>query len=232
MSGPVVVALPGMLCTERLWTQPGFDLGPDVQLHPMPLQGNTIEEMVAGILGLPHPQMSLIGLSLGGIVALRVAEAAPDRVTRVAVLSATVRPPRPEQHDSWDIMAALTVEGAFTSITPDLLLPVLLNPAHQDDLGLRGAVVAMAEDVGPQRLLEQLSAQHSRTDLRPALAGITCSILVCAGEDDALAPVEAQREIAEGVPHGVLHVIADAGHLSPLEQPAEVSRLVRAWATA
>jgi pimeloyl-ACP methyl ester carboxylesterase len=228
----VVVALPGMLCTERLWTQPGFDLGPDVQLHPTALRGSTIEEMVTDVLRLPFPQMSLVGLSLGGIVALGVAAAAPDRVAGVAVLSATARPPRPEQHDTWDRMAALTAEGAFASITPGLLLPVLLNPAHQDDPGLREAVVAMADDIGPQLLLEQLAAQHSRTDLRPALATIRPPITVLAGRDDVLAPVEAQREIAEGVPRGELHVIADAGHLSPLEQPGEVSQLLRAWAAA
>jgi pimeloyl-ACP methyl ester carboxylesterase len=231
MSGVAVVALPGMLCTEQLWSQPGFNVGPDRQLRPLPLQGSTIEEMVGGVLRLPHPQMSLVGLSLGGIVALRVAEAAPDRVTRVMVLSATARPPRPEQRSSWDSMATRATEGAFTSITPGLL-PMLLNPAHRDDRGLRAAVVAMADHVGPTRLLEQLSAQHSRTDLRPALPRITCPILVCAGEDDVLAPVEAQREIVDGVPHGVLHVVANSGHLSPLEQPAEVSRLVREWAMA
>lgn len=230
MSGPVVVALPGMLCTERLWSQPGFNLGPDVQLQPVPLQGSSIDRMVCHILQLPHPQFSLLGLSLGGIVALRVAEAAPDRVNRVAVLSATARPPRADQHDSWDNMAARTAEGGFRSVTPDVLMPALVNPTHQDEL--RGVVMDMADEVGPQRFLEQLSAQHSRIDLRPALTEITCPILVCAGQDDALAPVEAQREIAEGVAHGVLHVIADAGHLSPLEQPAEVSRLLRAWVTA
>lgn len=232
MSGTVVVALPGMLCTERLWAQPGFDLGPDVQLCPVPLRGSTIDEIVSGVLELPYPEMSLVGLSLGGIVALSVAAAAPERIRRLAVLSATARPPRAEQHVSWDRMAALTADGAFATITPELLMPVLVNPAHQGDPVLRTAVVAMAEGVGPQRFLEQLAAQHSRADLRPALAGIRCPVLVCAGADDALAPVEAHQEIADGVPRGELHVIADAGHLSPLEQPAEVSRLLRAWFAA
>lgn len=232
MSGTVVVALPGMLCTERLWTQPGFDLGPDVQLCPVPLRGSTIEEMVASVLELPYPKMSLVGLSLGGILALSVAAAAPERISRLAVLSATARPPRPEQHLSWDTMAALTADGAFATITPELLMPVLVNPAHQADATLSAAVVAMADCVGPQRFLEQLATQHSRTDLRPALAGIRCPVLVCAGADDALAPVEAHQEIAERVPRGELDVIADAGHLSPLEQPAEVSRLLRAWCAA
>lgn len=232
MSGTVVVALPGMLCTEQLWTQPGFDLGPDVQLCPVPLRGSTIDEIVAGVLALPYPQMALVGLSLGGIVALGVAAAAPERVSRLAVLSATARPPRPEQHVSWDTMAALTADGAFATITGERLMPVLLNPAHQADAALRAAVVAMADRVGPQRFLEQLTAQHSRTDLRPSLARIACPVLVCAGADDGLAPVEAHQEIADGVPRGELHVIADAGHLSPMEQPARVSELLRAWCAA
>lgn len=228
MSSSVVVALPGMLCTERLWTQPGFDLGPDVQLHPVRLQGSTIDEMVCTILQLHHPRFSVVGLSLGGIVALRLAEAAPDRVDRVAVLSATARPPRAAQHDSWDTMAARTAAGGFAGVTHDLL-PSLVGPTYQDEL--RGAVTAMADDVGPRRFLDQLAAQHSRTDLRPSLATIACPVLVCAGQHDALAPTDAQQEIAQSVPHGVFHVVADAGHLSSLEQPVEVSRVLRAWAT-
>lgn len=232
MSTPVVVALPGMLCTGQLWTQPGFDLGADVELVPFPLRGSTIDEMVTGVLELPHPQMTLVGLSLGGIVALSVAAAAPERISGLAVLSATARPPRPEQHLSWDAMAALTADGAFDTITPELLVPVLLSPTHQADAGIREAVIAMADDTGPQAFLEQLSAQHSRTDLRPALAGITCPVVVLAGSDDALAPVEAHQEIVDRVPHGELHVIAEAGHLSPLEQPAAVSRRLREWLSA
>lgn len=224
-----MVALPGMLCTERLWTRPGFDLGPDAQLCPVPLRGSTVEEMVAGVLELPHLQMTLVGLSLGGIVALSVAAAAPGRVSGLVVLSATARPPRPEQHVSWDAMASLTVDGAFATITPELLMPVLVNPAHQGDPGVREVVIAMADDTGPQRFSEQLSAQHSRTDLRPSLPGITCPVLVLAGADDTLAPVEAHQEIVDGVPHGELRVIAHAGHLSPLEQPAEVSRWLGEW---
>lgn len=229
MSSPVVVALPGMLCTERLWTRPGFDLGPHAQLCPVALRGSTVEEMVAGVLELPHPQMVVVGLSLGGIVALGVAAAAPERISGLVVLSATARPPRPEQHVSWDAMASLTADGAFATITPELLMPVLLNTAHQADAGIREAVVAMADDTGPQVFLEQLSAQHSRTDLRPSLPAITCPVLVLAGADDALAPVEAHQEIVDGVAHGELGVIAGAGHLSPLEQPAEVSRRLREW---
>lgn len=229
MTRPVLVALPGMLCTERLWTQPGFDIGQNVEIYPVSLHGRSIAEMVATVLALPHREMNLVGLSLGGIVAMSVAAAAPERVTRLAVLSATARPPRPEQRVSWNRMTALTADGAFATITSEMLMPVLVNPSHQADRALCETVLAMADDVGPKRFLDQLSAQHSRVDLRPALAGIKCPVLVCAGEDDALAPVQAQREVAAGVPSGGLCVVGDAGHLTPLEQPAEVSMLLGSW---
>ncbi len=229
MSTRAVVALPGMLCDGRLWAQPGFDLGPDVTLHPTPLCGSTMDEMVRDVLALPYAEMTLLALSLGGILAMAVAAAAPERVAGLAVLSATARPPRPEQHESWDQMAALTAAGGFEAITPELLVPVLVRDGHGAHPALRGTVAAMAVSVGPDRFLEQLSAQHSRVDLRPTLPGIGCPVLVCAGEHDALVRVDAMREIADTVPDGRLEVIGGAGHLSPLEEPAEVARHLRAW---
>jgi pimeloyl-ACP methyl ester carboxylesterase len=229
MTEPVLVALPGMLCNEQLWARTGFDLGRQIQIYPVPLRGRSIAEMVAAVLALPYPVMDLVGLSLGGIVALRVAATAPGRVHRLAVLSATARPPRPDQHASWNSMAALVTGGKFGTITPDLLLPMLLSPAHQTDDALRETVLDMATNIGPQRFLEQLDAQRTRVDLRPTLAAITCPVLVCAGGEDVLAPVPAQQEIADGVRRGELCVVAGAGHLSPLEQPAEVAMLLGSW---
>lgn len=229
MTKPVLVALPGMLCTDRLWTQPGFGIGEDVVIEPMSLRGRTIAEMVTNVLALPYREMNLVGLSLGGIVALTVAAAAPERVSRLAVLSTTAGPPRPEQRMSWHRMAALTADGAFATITPELLLPMLISPSHQADPALSETILAMADDVGPKQFLDQLSAQRSRVDLRSALAAINCPVLVCAGQDDALAPLQAQREIATGVSNGAMYVVGEAGHLTPLEQPAELSKLLRYW---
>ena len=47
------------------------------------------------------------------------------------------------------------------------------------------------------------------------------SVLVLVGAEDALTPPEASKEIVAGLVHGRYKEIPGAGHLSPLERPAE-----------
>lgn len=65
----------------------------------------------------------------------------------------------------------------------------------------------------------------SEMDLHHALEHITVPTLVIGGEDDRLTPPSHARKIAEMLPNlDRLIVLAETGHMAPLERPAEVSR--------
>ncbi|MNL82037.1 Alpha/beta hydrolase family protein [compost metagenome] len=53
-----------------------------------------------------------------------------------------------------------------------------------------------------------------------------------AGACEQVCPLEAQQEIADGIPDAVLHLIEDAGHFAPLENSKAVARHVGRWLTA
>lgn len=225
----VCVLLPGMLCSARLWRAQREHLNRVANTHVVELTGHSIEEMVGQVLALPHRRLVVAGLSLGGIVALSVAVVAPDRVSGLAVFSATARPPRPAQRAGWDAMATRTRDGDFASITPQTLLPLLVTAEHASDPEIVEVILGMAAEVGPAVFLNQLSAQASRIDLRPLIRALRCPTLVVAGADDALAPLAAQKEAAALLPRARLEVLAGCGHLSPLERPEEVSSLLQDW---
>jgi pimeloyl-ACP methyl ester carboxylesterase len=53
--------------------------------------------------------------------------------------------------------------------------------------------------------------------------------LVVTGAEDEISPREAQEELTAGIP-GAEHVTVDvAGHMSPLEAPADVAAHLLAW---
>ncbi len=87
----------------------------------------------------------------------------------------------------------------------------------------------MADNVGEEGFLRQLSAQETRPDSRASLREIRCPTLVAVGREDALCPVELHEEIASAVPGAALVVVEDCGHLSSLEQPQAVTALLRYW---
>ena len=62
---------------------------------------------------------------------------------------------------------------------------------------------------------------QQRLDTLAALAGLPAAVLV--GERDRLTPPACARSIAEALPRAELTVCPGAGHMLPLERPAEVS---------
>jgi pimeloyl-ACP methyl ester carboxylesterase len=89
----------------------------------------------------------------------------------------------------------------------------------------------MAVDTGVEAFKRQQAAIMSRPDSRPFLASIRCPTLVLVGREDALTPVELAQEIAGGIAGAKLEIIPDCGHLSTLERPEAVNRVLRAWLT-
>lgn len=53
--------------------------------------------------------------------------------------------------------------------------------------------------------------------------------LVAVGSDDVMTPRAMVDEIVAAIPGAALRVIADCGHLPPLEKPAAAAALLREW---
>jgi pimeloyl-ACP methyl ester carboxylesterase len=90
-------------------------------------------------------------------------------------------------------------------------------------------VTEMALALGKDAFLRQERAIIGRIDSRPHLAAIRCPTLVIAGRHDAIMPLELLEELAHGIPGARLEVLEDCGHMSPLERPDAVTRLLREW---
>lgn len=226
-----LVLLPGMLCDRTLWEWTARGLGTDREVHTPALAGSSVSAAVDAVLRLPLPRIDLVGLSLGGIVAMHVAVQAPERIGRLALLSTNAREPRPDQYTAWDEMQRRALSGDLLGVARDLL-PSLLRPAAQLDKSLLRTTLTMAQTTGVAAFLDQLDLQRSRTDLLGPLAGVPCPTLVVSARDDALCPPHLHEEIAAALPRAQLETLADCGHLSPLERPEAVTGLLRGWLDA
>ena len=63
---------------------------------------------------------------------------------------------------------------------------------------------------------------------------LRCNVpaLIACGEADTLTPVKRHVFLAELMPNAEFHVIPEAGHLPPLEQPIATSNMLKDWLTA
>lgn len=225
-----LILLPGLQCDEALFFYQIDQLADVARVH---VHDMTVAESIGGlaevVLRSAPSNFALVGFSLGGIVALEVVRQAPSRVTRLGLLGNSARPPSEAQQDKWVQMAKMATAGRVVEIARDMLFPKLVHPERLDDSDLLSVVIGMAERVGEEGLLRQLAAQKTRLDLRPTLSAIRCPTLMIAGRQDATCPLEAQEEVADAIPRAQFITLSPCGHLSPLEQPALVTMLLRWW---
>lgn len=86
MAEPLVF-IPGMMCDGRLCAPQIAAFSADRPiLHFTPVGGISMAGFAQKVLNIAPPAFALLGLSMGGIVAMEVIRQAPERVTRVALL--------------------------------------------------------------------------------------------------------------------------------------------------
>jgi pimeloyl-ACP methyl ester carboxylesterase len=221
-----VLFLPGLLCDQRLWRHQ-MAACPHAVIADL-TQDDHVDAMAFRALATMPSRFALCGLSMGGYVALAMMRIAPERVTRLALFDTSARADTPEQSRRRRGLMAMTRGNRFRGVTPRLL-PLLLHPDHLSDKILTQDVLDMAEAVGRDAFLRQQQAILQRPDSLALLPGIAVPSVVAVGEGDALTPPALAAEMAALIPNATLHIIANAGHLPPMEQPGAVNDILRGW---
>jgi len=159
----------------------------------------------------------LVGLSLGGATALRVAIRAPERVERLAVMCTSAQfAPAQAWHDRAALARSEGLAGIAQSSMERWFTPAYLAST---DVSPHVAMIAGNDPEGYAACCEALAAM----DLRDQLGEVRAPTLVIAGADDPATPPAALRAIAEGVPHAAYVEVPGASHLASIEQPAAVN---------
>ncbi|MQA05431.1 MAG: alpha/beta fold hydrolase [Streptosporangiales bacterium] len=218
-----VVLLHGMGLSRRMWRAQlealadRYELvAPDLPGHgqaPGPFRIDTAVGVVRELLA--EAPAYLVGVSLGGTVAVRAALAEPAKVEGL-LLSGT--PARMSKR-------LLLAQRAITAVLPPANLAAtglrIVRPADRRDADNYLADVLAAGRETQSDAMRELG----RVDLTPRLGEITARTLVCCGsEDDTnLASV---RALSAAVPGAELRIVEGGGHLWNLQQPDLCTRII------
>jgi pimeloyl-ACP methyl ester carboxylesterase len=226
---PPVVLVPGLNCTPRLYAEqiPAlWQFGPvTVADHR---QDDHMDAIARRILADAPQRFALVGLSMGGYIAYAILRAAPERVARLALLATSARADLPEQTERRRAQIGIALAGRFAEIH-EQQWPLFVHKNRHGDEALRRVVRLMAEETGPEAFVRQQRAIMSRPDARELLKTVRCPTLVLVGDGDELTPPKLAEEIAGLVAGSRLAVVADCGHLAPLERPEAVTRALVEW---
>jgi 3-oxoadipate enol-lactonase len=172
----------------------------------------------------------VIGLSWGGMVAMRFALQHPARISGLAILDSSAETHTLAERVRYRALIALHRRAGLPyalferEVAPKMFGPVtlrtrpdLIERSYQHAMGFNRNGVAksgLAVMIHRKNILEKISA-------------IRVPTLVMVGRDDTATPLEKSENIARSIPGAELVVLDDVGHMSALENPEAVNaRLV------
>ncbi|WP_240319191.1 alpha/beta fold hydrolase [Deinococcus wulumuqiensis] len=171
----------------------------------------TLPQAVEALLAeLPQEPLSVVGLSMGGYLALELLRQAPERVGRLVLADTSSRADSPEkQKDRRQQASRVLTEGR----------DFIIDAAREEHSAATfGKVLPLIERASREGIAGALGAMAAREEGRTTLQGAQVPLLVIVGREDTLTPVEMAQEIADAG-RGELVVLEGAAHLSNLDQP-------------
>lgn len=226
-SGPALVLLPGHTLDSTLWTPNLAALEPAFTLLRLDLRGygkssfpkensSHAEDVLAVLDYLDLERAHLLGLSLGGNVALDVAYRAPHRTARVVLAAPSLK--------------GFALPLDFTTSLERLGILARTQGVEAAHAAWRAHPLFAST---PTAVLEGLAGgytgEHWLRTLPPStwidagvfntLERIEAPTRVLIGEHDLPHNLEIARMLTQRLPHGLLEVIAGAGHLLNVDQP-------------
>ncbi len=191
------------------------------------LLGYSVAQMAKDVLSLVwhlHLQSYiLVGHSMGGKVALAIAAQRPAGLQALILLAPS--PPTPEPMTSEE--RARLLQGFGIRAAAEVTLGRIAErplPASLASLAIEDNMRASAP--AWRAWLESGSREDTSGQLDALIAPVTIAV---GGADKAITEALVASEIVARLPRPApVHIIPDAGHLLPLEAPAEIAELIRA----
>jgi 3-oxoadipate enol-lactonase len=236
---PVVAFINGIWQDAASWTLAVRDLGPCFRTlaydcrgqgqsdkpEAGPYDSETHARDLAGLLdALGIDRVHLVGLSMGGMVALHFAHLYPERAARL-VLTDTfthIDGVQRAMFNSWRV--ALEAGGGglrFVVGLPWVWSAASLETSYDTIMAMKEKALRL-----PVYSSYHLIDGALENDARSWLGEIRQPALVINGEEDLMVPLYRARELQQALPGARLEIIPGGAHAAWLERPVEFNRAV------
>lgn len=235
MGVTTLVLLPGLMCDAAVWEPLLPHLPPGIRPWVADYgMAHSLSAMAQGVLQqAPVERFALAGHSMGGRVALEVLRLAPQCVTQVALMDTGHTPRAPGTVGAQEAAKRLALlEIARTQgvrAMAQTWVQGMVHPDRLQDTALIESIVAMFARKSAEVFAAQIEALLARPDASEVLRTLAVPTLLQCGEQDSWSPPAQHADMQALAPHAVLGVVADAGHMAPMERPAAVAQGLARW---
>ncbi len=241
-TGPTILLLHGVGGNHTVWNavlpslaKQSRVLAPDLRGHgrsPAPTDSRYSFLEFEGDLGRLLKERAtgpvhLVGLSGGALLALRIALDHPDAARSLVLISGSAYT---DSHtravaDRWAEVYAKEGPDPFAlRLLKDLYYPDWIE-AHMDFADtLREQV--KHQEFGPATRWARTMKEF---DERPRIAGLKVPTLIIQAMDDAVVDASHGRILRQSIPGAQIRILAETGHMIPVERPRETVDAIGAW---
>lgn len=243
---PVIIFIHGFPLNKSSWNQQLNVLKENYRVIAYDVRGHgesesgtstfSIERFVSDLLyfmdALKIDKASICGLSMGGYIALNAIVNNPNRFESL-VLSDThcigdMKKTIEKRINSIQTIGKNGVKKYAEESLKNLFAPASFTTKASEIT----AVKEMIETTSEESLIKTLLALAIREETCSLVHYINVPTLILVGEHDIITPPEVAAFMHEKITNSKLHIIADAGHLSNLENSTEYNnQLIKFFAT-
>jgi 3-oxoadipate enol-lactonase len=178
---------------------------------------------LAALLDHHHiEKAAIVGLSVGGLIAQGLAALRPDLVAALVLCDTAHKIGTAE---FWNARIDAVLENGIESIAGGVLerwfTPEYRSPENPDFVGYRAMLTR-----SPVQGYVGTCAALRDADLTESTRALKVPVLCIVGNQDGSTPPDLVRSTAELISGAEFRIIADAGHIPCVEQPAAVADLI------
>lgn len=223
-----ILFLPGLMQDARAFLPQMVALGVGRGVQVFVSDAETIEKLSEQALAAAPPRFAVVGHGLGGNVALDLLRRAPERVSRLVLVSTDPLSEPPQIAAAREArMVAARAGRLKQAIAEDVPEGALADTPDRPALQL--LLRDMAYGLGEGVYLRQCRALQRRPDQQKTLRRSEVPALFIAGQHDTVVPLRRQEFARDLMPRSALKIVADAGHMPMLESPEAVSAAIEAF---
>ena len=215
---------------ERMITPdlPGFGSAPPVDEPDLGLAAAAVLDHLDR-LGIERAIVG--GCSMGGYVAMALLRVAPARVSGLVLVNTKASADTEEARRNRFAMAARAESAGIGWLADEMLTTLLGRTTLEKRPEVEVTLRALIAGQKPAAVAWAQRAMAGRPDSFDVLrgAGAELPALIVRGAEDALIPRAEADLMAGALPRSTVVELAGAGHLAPLEIPAEFAAAVSRW---
>lgn len=197
--------------------------GPHEDPHQREYSMSMYASSVVGLLDVLRMEQAVFcGLSMGGYIVFEILRRFPGRVRAAILFHTKASADSPEAKNGRNTLAARARKEGMGVVADELVNRLLARTTREQQPEIVELVTKIILRQNLPGVVGALQAMRDRPDSTPLLSQIRVPVLVIGGDDDQITPAAGMEEMARAIPGAQFMMIQNAGHLSPLEQPAAV----------